>query len=101
MNDVEAVGHHDEAAIRLAREGSYHPFNLACIVDGICARLHSKRSRRGLQRSLLIAVNKPGPFRIEPKCEPRNVSRHFLQHFYTFTHPPLSLLSAPATFSTP
>ena len=86
MNDVEAVGHYDEADTRLARKRSYHAFNLASIVNGICARLDSKRSRRGLQRSLVIAGDKRGRLRIEQKCEPRNARRHFLEHFHPFAH---------------
>src|SRR5262249_51393936 len=100
MNDVEAVGHYDQADTRLARERSYHAFNLACIVNGICARLDSKRSRRGLQRSLVIAGDKRGRLRIEQKCEPRNARRHFLKHFHPFAHHRRFVSGEPGNVST-
>src|SRR5262245_57971874 len=100
MNDVEAVGHYDEADTRLARERSYHAFNLASIVNKICARLDSKRSRRGLQRSLVIAGDKRGRLRIEQKCEPRNARRHFLEHFHPFAHHRRFVSGEPGNVST-
>src|SRR5262245_13440806 len=100
MNDVETVGHYDEADTRLARERSYHAFNLASIVNGICARLDSKRSRRGLQRSLVIADDKRGRLRIEQKCEPRNARRHFLEHFHPFAHHRRFVSGEPGNVST-
>src|SRR5215813_11645376 len=60
MNDVEAVGHYDEAASGLASQRGYRAFNLAGILNGIGARLHSERSRRRLQWSLVIAGDKGG-----------------------------------------
>ncbi len=82
MNDRYRARHHDQAAIRLAREGRDGGLDLARVADVDRAQFHPHRRRHGLDSAQLADLEGVG--RIPEDRSPRHARRDLFEQFQPF-----------------
>src|ERR1700676_132951 len=80
MDNVEAVGHDNEATAWLVSELDDKGIDVSFTVNGSCENLHVKLRRHGLQR-LQVIFGVRGRLRIEHHTNPRHARRNLLEQF--------------------